>query len=495
MLRRFVVFTAILLLPPAALAKKKKRPLLGERIEKVIASTPALARAHVGMRVVSLDGKVVYERNPRSWFVPASNTKLYSTSMALTKLGPDYRMTTRVTAEAPPDANGIVHGDIRLVGGGDPTFSGRAYPYDKTKEWGDETPGIADLARHLALRGVKGVTGAVLGDDTAYLWDPFPDGWSIDDPLYEYGAPVSALTMQDNSMRLEVRPAEMPGQQAEVYIYPDLGQVSLVPDVRTIGQGERGRIRMDRPAHTSELLVYGTIALGAKPFSTLLAVPDPALYAAQALTDALRRQGIQVGEPARARHRTGEGDIGGDWPEILAEQRSRPLRELIQVVNKVSQNLHAELLLREVGRQGNPFGSRERGVEALREFLGGQVGLQKDDVNFVDGSGLSRLTLLTPEATTKLLVYMAGTEAKEDWFASLPVGGEDGTLSRRFQGAAAKGKIHAKTGSLSHVSALGGYLDHPRRGRLAFTILLNNYNTAAVEAREGIDKLVGALLE
>jgi len=494
--RRLLLLLLALSLPAAAGSKKKQRRLtLSERVERVIAESPSLARSHLGIRVADLKGEVIFERNARSWFVPASNTKLYSTSLALTRLGAGYRMKTQVTAEIAPDERGVIRGDIRLVGGGDPGLSGRAYPYDKEWEWADTAPGMEALADAVAKQGITKIAGGVVGDDTRYTWEPFPDGWSIDDPLYEYGAPVSALTFQDNSFRLEVRPGEAPGDPAEVYIYPDVGQVTLVPAVQTVAAGERTRIRLERAANTTELQVAGTIVAGAKPYSTLLAVADPALYAAQALSAALQRRGVSVGEQARSRHRTGAEETGTDWPVILAEERSRPLGELVQVVNKVSQNLHAELLLRESGAQGKPFGSREAGLTELKAFLEASVGLGKDDVNFVDGSGLSRLTLLTPEATTKLLLFMANSENNETWLASLPVGGEDGTLSRRFSGSTEKTKVKAKTGTLSHVSALGGYLEHPRRGRLAFTVLLNNYNTQSSEARKGIDKLVTTLLE
>jgi serine-type D-Ala-D-Ala carboxypeptidase/endopeptidase (penicillin-binding protein 4) len=171
----------------------------------------------------------------------------------------------------------------------------------------------------------------------------------------------------------------------------------------------------------------------------------------------------------------------------------------VGVVNKVSQNLHAELLLREVSRQGAEFGTRQAGLEALRSFLKTDVGLDDDDVNFEDGSGLSRLTLLTPEATTRLLLHMATSPDREParaaWLASLPVGGADGTLDNRFRGFRDAARVQAKTGTLSHVSALGGYLDHARRGRLIFTLVVNNYNTPALEARRGMDKIVESLLD
>ena len=203
-------------------------------------------------------------------------------------------------------------------------------------------------------------------------------------------------------------------------------------------------------------------------------------------------QGFGV-DPTRAQEIAQEiADVKNAGVEV-AKLESRPLSEVVQVVNKVSQNLHAEMLLREAARKDRVAINREDAIVQLREFLTNEIKLGKDDVNFEDGSGLSRLTLLTPEATTKLLVYMANSPERDAWMASLPNGGEDGTLSRRFNGATKR--VRAKTGSLSHVSALGGYLDHPRLGTLAFTVLLNNYNTPTAEARGGIDKLVMTLLE
>jgi D-alanyl-D-alanine carboxypeptidase/D-alanyl-D-alanine-endopeptidase (penicillin-binding protein 4) len=455
-----------------------------KRIEHIIHATPALERAHLGIRVVDLKGNVLFEHNARNWFIPASNTKLYSTAFALSKLGANHRMTTRVVA---------VNGDLRLIGGADPSLSGRAYPYDKTKEWGDVAPGIEALADQIVARGIRRIEGGIVGDDTAFVWDPFPNGWSIDDPLFEYGAPVSALTLQDNAVKLSVTPGAAAGDPASVLLSPDLGIFTLVPDVRTLAKGERARVRVDRPAHTSELRVHGTIAIGGRDYENLFAVDDPALYAARALEAALLQRGVVIRNPATVRHRTSVDEVIDNAGVEVAKLESRPLAEIVQVVNKVSQNLHAEMLLREAARKDRIAISREDAITQLREFLTNEIKLGKDDVNFEDGSGLSRLTLLTPEATTRLLVHMANSPERDAWIESLPKGGEDGTLSRRFNGSTKR--VRAKTGSLSHVSALGGYLDHPRHGTLAFTVLLNNYNTPTAEARAGIDKLVMTLLE
>jgi serine-type D-Ala-D-Ala carboxypeptidase/endopeptidase (penicillin-binding protein 4) len=467
-------------------ASRPRRQKLAVRVARVIAESPALRRSHIGLRVVDLKGNVIFEHNARHWFIPASNTKLYSTAYALTRLGPAHRFTTRVAASG---------GDLVLIGGGDSSLSGRAYPYDKDMEWGDTVPGLEALADQIAASGIRRVDGAIVGDDSAYVWDPFPNGWSIDDPLFEYGAPVSALTLQDNAVRLTVKPGENVGDPADVSLGPDVGHFTLIPDVHTAAAGERTRVRVERPANTSELRVFGTIAQNAPPYENLFAVEDPALYAARALESALARRGITVRDPARARHRTSMEEVIEAPSRVIVEHQSRPLAEIVQVTNKVSQNLHAEILLREAARKETGVTNREDALKDLEKFLTEDVQLGKEDVNFEDGSGLSRLTLLTPEATTKLLVYMMASPAREAWQAGLPVGGEDGTLSRRFNGIAQAKRIRAKTGTLSHVSALGGYLEHERLGTLAFTVLVNNYNTPAAEARRGVDKLVLTLLE
>jgi len=478
MTRQIILFACCLAASAAPKGNWKKR------IERIVKTTPALERSHLGIRVVDLKGNVLFEHNARSWFIPASNTKLYSTAFALHKLGANHRMTTRVVSRG---------SDLILIGGADPSLSGRAYPYDKTKEWGDIAPGIEALADQVVARGIRRIEGGIVGDDTAFVWDPFPNGWSIDDPLFEYGAPVSALTLHDNSVKLTVAPGAAAGDPASVLLSPDLGLFTIVPDIRTAAKGERARVRVDRPAHTNELRVHGTIALGARNYESLFAVDDPALYAARALEAALVQRGVEIRNPATVRHRTSLDEVIDSSGAEVAKLESRPLSEVVQVVNKVSQNLHAEMLLREAARKDRTAINSADAIEQLREFLTKEIKLGKDDVNFEDGSGLSRLTLLTPEATTKLLVFMANSPARDAWIASLPSGGEDGTLSRRFNGAVKR--VRAKTGTLSHVSALGGYLDHPKLGILAFTVVLNNYNTPSAEARAGIDKLVMTLLD
>ncbi len=463
------------LLLMAELAFAEKKPKLPVAMERIIQSEPVTARAHLGMRVVEIQtGKVLYERNPQSWFVPASNTKLYSTALALTKLGASHRFETQVVADGK---------NIRLVGGADPTLSGRKYPYDRDAEWTDGAAAMETLADALVAKGLKVVEGSVIGDDTRYVWDPVPPGWGADDGLYEYGAPVSALILNDNAVRLKIRPGAKAGEPAELAMNPAFEYFAIQNRVVTGEAGTPTRIRFERPVGSREVWLDGTIAVGAPETEELLAVEEPARFAAQALVEALRRRGVEVRGGAGVRHRFGENPMACDSCEVLAERKSPPLSDIIQVVNKVSQNLHAEIMRREGGGRD--------GMKAL--FAA--AGITDEDTYLVDGSGLSRLTLVCPESSTKILLHLWNSPERETWLRSLPIGAEDGTLENRFKGFAEAGRVKAKTGSLTHVAALAGYLDHPKRGPLAFSVMVNNYNGTSAKARAVIDKLVMKLLE
>jgi D-alanyl-D-alanine carboxypeptidase/D-alanyl-D-alanine-endopeptidase (penicillin-binding protein 4) len=179
---------------------------------------------------------------------------------------------------------------------------------------------------------------------------------------------------------------------------------------------------------------------------------------------------------------------------LLIEQESPPLHEILQVVNKVSQNLHAELTLREVGRVTRNVGSRAAGLAELSKFLA-EIGVGKASYNFEDASGLSTMNLVSPAALVRLLHHMYLSEDRDGWLELMPIGGEDGTLDYRFRSPATHGRVRAKTGTLTGVSALSGYLDTASGRKLAFSIMLNNYNTKSRPAREFIDAVVRELLK
>jgi len=476
---------------------------LPRQIDQLIAASPAARSAFWGIKIVDLaSGRTLYEQNGAHFFVPASNTKLFTTALALTRLGPDFTFQTRVLADAAPDAAGRIAGAVRLVGGGDPNLSARAIPYTPGPATGDPLVALEELAGQVAARGVKRIDGDIVGDDTWYVWEPYAAGWSVDDPRSEDGAPVSALTVNDNACDLNVRPGAGAGDPAIVTLNPPVEYYNLENRVRTVAAGAERRIHIERVPGSMDLLVWGTIPLGDKGEDMLLGIEDPALYAAKAFRQLLEERGIAVTGSATARHlyphelaSLTQADEPAQDPGVeLARHTSAPLLEDLRITAKVSQNLHAEMALRAVARARRHVGSFEAGREEMRAFLA-EMGVDQGDYNLMDGSGLSRLDLVTPAAVVKLLRYMYRSPARENWISLLPVGGKDGTLSSRFAEGPAAGRIHAKTGSLSHVSALSGYAQRLDGRWVAFSILVNNYNAPTGEIRTVIDRICALIME
>jgi len=496
MMKRLATVVVLLgLLPLSATAQ------LADQIEALAGSSPALRGAFWGAKVIDVEtGETIYEHSPDHYFVPASNAKLFATALALRRLGPDHRFETLIVADAEPDAEGTISGDLRLIGGGDPTMSSREYPYQGDSASGNGLAPLEALAESLADKGVRLVPGDIVGDDTAYPWEPYPDGWAMDDTIWDYGAPVSALALHDNYFRLSILPARRLGEPARLVVRPPTEYYHFRNGVETMAQGVTA-VSIDWPLGSREISVGGAILPG-EGRAKLLAIRDPAHYAAWVLKEALERRGIPVqGEPKALHRRIDEVPDGGEGSAparvqgvILARRQSPPLIEILQVTNKLSLNLHAELMLHEVGRSRRGNGSREAGLAELRSFLA-EAGVDVRAYDLEDASGLSRLNLVTPSATVQLLRYMYLSEDRDGWVNTLAVGGSDGTLEHRFRGDAVAGRVHAKTGTMTHVGALSGYADSHSRGAVAFSLYVNNYTASDGAARSFLDSVVRVILE
>jgi D-alanyl-D-alanine carboxypeptidase/D-alanyl-D-alanine-endopeptidase (penicillin-binding protein 4) len=473
---------------------------LGNQLLALIQGSPAARSAFWGIEVFDLEtGKTLVSYNATRLFVPASNAKLFTAALALDRLGPDYRFQTRVLSDAAPDSDGVIHGPVRLVGGGDPNLSARPVPYQAKP--GSSPPGnplihIEGLASQVAARGVKRIEGPVIGDDTWYVWEP-SEGWAVDDLNYEYGAPVSALTVNDNTLTIAVNPAVQPGDLATLDVQPPIGFYQFDNRVRTVARGGERKIHLDREPGSRQFRLWGSLPVGGAGESVVLAIDDPAEYAALAFRRALEDRGIVVSGGIEVRH-CFPNEAGDEPPAAhpfeLASHQSAPLIDDLGITAKVSQNLHAELALRAVGRARRGIGSRHAGLEEMKAFLR-QIGVGEDAYTFSDGSGLDRTDLVTPAAVVKLLRHMYASPKREPWIALLPIGGQDGTLSERFLDGPLAGRIHAKTGSLTHVASLSGYAEKSGGGWLAFSILVNNYNAPAGSIRSVIDRICTLILK
>lgn len=477
---------------------------LAESIQKLIDASPAARTAFWGIQIVDLsNGKTLYELNPDHYFVPASNVKLFTTALALTRLGPDYTFQTRVVADAAPDQQGRLAGNLRLVGGGDPNLSARPIPYRVGPITGNPLAAIEDLAGQLAASGIRSVAGDIVGDDSWYVWQPYATGWAIDDPQSDDGPPISALTVADNVLTLSVHPGAAVGDVAALTLNPPSEFYRIENRVRTTAGGGERRIHFERIPGSREALLWGTIPLKDRGQDLLISVEDPGEFAAQALRHALESRGVTVKGGARSEHLSPDRlpDLTqAPAPEPtagveLARRVSPRLIEDLRVTAKVSQNLHAELLLRAVGRARRNVGSFEAGMAEMKTFLA-DVGVEPTGYSLLDGSGLSRLDLITPATAIKLLRFMYDSPLRDPWLSILPVGGQDGTLSNRFGGTPAAGRVYAKTGSLSHVSALSGYMQRDNGSWVAFSILVNNYGGRGVaEVRGVMDRICNLILE
>jgi len=473
----------------------RRRIALDRSIDKVLSSSDA-RRGWWGIQVVELEsGKLLYERDAERLFIPASNMKMFTTAAALEKLGPDYTFHTTVESEAAPDSEGRV-GNLYLVGRGDPNLGVRTFPYTYHGPAQPAGKFIEDMADQVKARGVREVTGNLIADDSYFVWEPFAPNWAADDLEWGYGAPVSALAFNDNSLTLHIKPGGRAGDAASVLMDPVPDYYLLKNHILTGAKGTEKSYFLERQPGSMELDLWGQIPIDNEEEVETVAIANPPLLMAEQFRAALRARGIVVEGPSEVRHLTRleaaslPNPVSPSCPRIvLAEHTSPPLREAIKVINKESENLHAEMLLRTLGRVQNHSGSLAGGLQALNAFATQQGGILPGEIYFSDGSGLSREDLVAPHAAVTLLLYMARSAHFHVWFDSLPVAGIDGTLAHRLLTDDVKGKIHAKTGSVEHVNTLSGYMDLPSGKRLVFSIMANNHPLANKAGQETLDAI------
>ena len=470
-------------------------PSLAHQIEAILRRSEA-RRGHWGIEVVRLrDGKLLYARDADHLYLPASNLKLFTTAAALEKLGLDFVFRTTVEAESAPDAEGRVQ-DLFLVGRGDPDLGNRVVPGLLPMGSAESAQAVfQELAEQVAAHGVREIAGNLVADDSYFLFEPYSHGWDEEDLQWGYGAPVTALAFNDNALLLRVRPAARVGGRAEVRLEPIADYYRLNNRVETAAAGSRKQIYAERTPGSMQLDIWGEIPLDAGEDLDSVSIADPPQLMGELLRRALEARGIAVRGRVQVRHSTRlEAAMASDpLPQspprvVLAEHVSPPLAIEIQTINKVSHNLHAEMLLRTLAHEVKNYGSLTVGLEVLQEFAA-QVGIQPEAVNFADASGLSRQDLVAPHAIVKLLEYMAASPRFKLFLDSLPVAGEDGTLENRFRGPPLRGRIHAKTGTMEHTNALSGYMDLPAGERLAFSILGNNHPLKSAQGAAVLDRI------
>jgi D-alanyl-D-alanine carboxypeptidase/D-alanyl-D-alanine-endopeptidase (penicillin-binding protein 4) len=493
---------------PATPGSRKDVARFAARVQSAL-SEPHAAKASWGILVLDRDtGETLYESNADRFFTPASNAKVFTTSLALAELGPDFRFRTTLESSAQLSSEGHLAGDLRLIGRGDPDLSNRKFPFaGKVERDGPVEKILAEMADEAVAKGLKEIDGDIVADDSYYPYDPYPPGWAIGDVFFTFGSPIGALALNDNCISVTIAPGAKVGDPANVSVEPAAALDTFTRRVVTVDASAKPEVGVVRQPGPEFLLLQGAIPLGHSQLRLDLAMPDPTETAGLALKQIFESRGVRVTGTVRVYHAAPPEIypdalvVVGPAPEpvdpnttVLAEHLSLPLIESIKLTNKVSQNLHAELLLRAVAHEKKGYGVTDAGLWVEQDFLK-SIGVADGDVVFSDGSGLARDDLVTPRSIVQLLRY----DDKQAWgpayIATLPISGVDGTLENRMQGTAAAGRILAKTGSLDHVHSLSGFATTLGGERLLFAIFENNNPQHTREATASFDSIVVAMVE
>src|SRR5204862_2342938 len=390
------------------------------------------------------------------------------------------------------------------------TVSGREMPYSmRTERDADPVKVLEQLADELVQKGVKYIDGDVVADDSYFAFERYGEAWSQDDLVWAEGAPVSALTINDNVVFVNILPGARPGDKAFVSLTTFGDYYTIDNRQMTTPAGTSRTRHINREPGSTLLTLWGSMPIDDPGANEGLAIEDPAQFAANLCRHLLSVRGIAVYGKERTRHTelaslstftsTVIASRGGDEHSltspagalVLAEYQSAPLSDDIRVINKVSQNLHAEILLRLLGREKGTGGTVQAGLEVLRGFLN-NAGISGDDYSFFDGSGLSRQNLVTPHAVVELLRYAAGQAWGKEFRDSLPIAGTDGSLADRFKDLDPAAQLYGKTGSLGGVKTLSGYAVTSKGEQITFSILANNFSLPGKRVNEVIDSIIEA---
>ncbi len=481
--------------PPKTFSEAKQPAValeeLAQRINNAIDSSE-FAYARWGISVISLaNGAVVYQRDADKLFTPASNMKIYTTAVALDLLGADYRWRTSVYATSQPDSGGQVRGDLVLYGRGAPDLVATSN--------NDSRGALSDLADQLYQKGIRRIDGHVIGDESYFRGDPIGDGWQWTDLQWYFGAEASALSINGNEVDVNIVPGEKSSEGPTVKV--SNAQANVVVQNRMALADKEGRptVGLHRGLSDNNLEVWGEFAPSSKGFGARLSVHDPALWAARLFVEALKARGIAVGGEAQSRNARAAKSSRFDPGKAseLAFVTSQPLSEIAKKTNKQSINLNAELILRTLGRErgematgpepvGRERGDDEAGLAVVRLWLA-RSAVPSAHVALHDGSGLSRLDLVTPETSARLLVAISKTTSAGVFKDSLPIAGRDGTLAGRLRNLS--DRVWAKTGSLTYDNSLAGYMTTAKGEPLAFSIMCNDHT-----GRDSSTRLIDQIL-
>ncbi|UNU27277.1 D-alanyl-D-alanine carboxypeptidase/D-alanyl-D-alanine-endopeptidase [Microcoleus vaginatus HSN003] len=437
---------------------------LGAQVD-AIANRPEFSRSRWGILIQPLSSTTtLYSRDSQKYFIPASNVKLLTTAAALQKLGADFRIKTSVYSDE--------NGSLYVAGRGDPSIAEAQ---------------LKSLAQQLKQRGISQVN-ELIGDDSYFQGSAVNPNWEWEDAQAGYGAPINSLIFNQNAIDLLLSPQAL-GQPLKVtFAEPKLAnQWQLQNNSVTVAQSESEFIEVGREFDRPIIRVSGQLKVGGEPESAYVAVVNPANNFLQYFQQALATEGIPVKQSLVA-------SASRNLNQELATVESPPLAELVRETNRESNNLYAEVLLRLLGKLTDkmPVPQEDTGESGLKELktVLTQLGVNPNTYILADGSGLSRHNLISPEALVQTLRLMANSPAASIYRQSLSIAGESGTLKNRFNITPNRVILQGKTGTMSGVSALSGYIEVPNYEPLVFSIIVNQSDLSAAKMRSATDEIV-----
>jgi D-alanyl-D-alanine carboxypeptidase/D-alanyl-D-alanine-endopeptidase (penicillin-binding protein 4) len=423
-------------------------------------------RAFWSVVVRSVDSvQDLFALNATKLMMPGSTMKIVTAAASAERLGWDYRFETRVVATGPIE-NGVLRGDLVVIGSGDPGISERS----------DHPGALRAMARRVRESGITRIEGRILGEDDLFDDRGFGDGWTLDNVPYGYSAPVTALLYNEGSVDLVIQAGSAAGEPVAILVRPDGSGLDVDNRLTTVPETGSGMLTLRRLPGSSRLVVEGQIPATAAPFARTASVENPTKFFASALRLSLLDEGVAIdGDAADADELAAKPDLAGS--NVVATLLSAPLSEQIAAMMKVSQNQYAESLLKRIG-----------GRSSVQQVLAGW-GIAPDSYVVADGSGLSRYNYVTSDALVRILQVMYGEPKHQTAFtAALPVAGRDGTLARRLAGTPAEGKVRAKTGTVDNVRAIAGYVQTGDGETFVFAMMANNFNVANGVVDEAADR-------
>jgi serine-type D-Ala-D-Ala carboxypeptidase/endopeptidase (penicillin-binding protein 4) len=430
--------------------------------------------AHIGVEVASVKtGQKLYQKNPGHLFVPASSLKLFTGAAALAVLGQDYRFETRLLADG-DIKKGILKGNLVLKGSGDPEFS---------------LDDLEEMVFQLKLMQVEEISGDLIADNTDFDAISQGPGWMWDEGAEYWNSPMDALTVNHSCMKLWIKPAAQISKPPMVYVYPKTTYVTVQNSALTLEK--EGELKVSRQVMASQnvIEVKGVVTVEKKPEEYLVPVEAPHLYAAHLLKDLLSKYGVRLNGSIKVQ----SSPVNA---KILAVHSSVPLGVVVRNMMKQSDNLAADCLFKKLGqlRYGTP-GTWQNGGQAMKEFLAKTVGIDVSEMVVLDGCGLSRYNLVSPHQIVSFLTWMQKQyKFCAEFMASLPIAGTDGYLKKRMLENSLQGNVRAKSGTMTGISSLSGYVTTKDGDLLAFSIMINGFVKPAKDYKNQLEDQICLIL-